>query len=185
MPCAALGHIPVVLLTARADEESKREGLETGADDYLYKPFNAEELLVRVENLIEIRRQLRARFSEMVIIKPSDIEITSADAAFLEHVREVVEEQLSDGAFSVEMLADEVGLSRRQLDRRLKGLTKLSASGFIRKMRLERAAQLLEQGAGNVSEVAQAVGFQHPWHFTKLFHQAFGVPPSEYSTDGT
>ncbi|MCZ6778903.1 MAG: response regulator, partial [Acidobacteria bacterium] len=179
-----ISHIPVVLLTARADEESKVMGLETGADDYLYKPFNAAELLARVENLIEIRRQLRERFSETIVVQPGDIEITSAEADFLKQVQGIVEAHLADRQFSVEWLASEVALSRRQLDRRLRSLTRLSASGFIRKMRLERAAQLLVQQAGKVSEVAYAVGFQDVAHFSKLFRQTFGVPPSEYAMNG-
>lgn len=182
---AKLNHVPVVLLTARADEKSKVEGLETGADDYLYKPFNAEELVVRVENLIEIRRQLRARFSETVLVQPSAIEATPEEAVFLEQVRTVIEQQLGNSHFGAEWLADDVGLSRRHLDRRLKALTKLSASGLIRQMRLERAAQLLAQDAGRVSEVAYAVGFHNAEHFSKLFQQVFGVAPSRYPADQT
>ena len=177
----ALSAIPVILLTAKADEQSQIEGLETGADDYIAKPFSAEVLLARVENLIEIRRQLRERFGETFWVRPGDIEITSADAAFLEQVRAVVEAHLGDHQFSVLWLADEVALSRRQLDRRVRWLTRLTASGFIRMMRLERAAQLLKQQAGNVSEVAYAVGFRDVQHFSKLFHQTFGVSPSDYT----
>ena len=177
-----LDHVPVVLLTAKADEESRMEGLETGADDYLYKPFSAAELLVRVENLIEIRRRLRQRFSGEVVLRPGEISVTSADAAFLEKVQAVVEAHRADRSFSVEWLADEVALSPRQLQRKLRALTRLSPGGFIRSMRLERAAQLLEQRAGNVSEAALAVGFQDAKYFSRLFRQAFGVLPSDYVT---
>ena len=180
----ALNHIPVVLLTARADEESKVEGLETGADDYLYKPFSAAELLVRVENLIEIRRRLRQRFSkEVVAVAPSEIEVTSVDAAFLEQVHGVVEAHLGNSNFGVDWLADEMALSKRQLQRRLRALTGLSAAGYIRTMRLQRAAQLLEQGGGTVAEVAYAVGFQKVPHFSKLFRQVFGVTSSKYPVE--
>lgn len=178
---SALSEIPVMLLTAKADEKSEIEGLETGADDYMAKPFSAEVLLARVENLIEIRRQLRERFCETFWVRPGDIEITSTDAAFLEQVRAVVEAHLGDHPFSAAWLADEVALSRRQLDRKLRSLTRLTASGFIRKMRLERAAQLLERQAGNVAEVAYAVGFQDAHHFSRLFRQMFGVLPSDYA----
>ena len=180
---AALNHIPVVLLTAKADEESKVEGLETGADDYIYKPFSAAELLVRAENLIEIRRLLRQRFSGEVVIGPSKIVIPSADAVFLERVREVVEAHMAHSNFGVDWLADEVGLGKRQLQRRLRAATSLSAAGYIRTMRLQRAAHLLEQEVGTVSEVAYAVGFLDATHFSKLFNQVFGVYPSRYGAD--
>ncbi len=180
-----LNHIPVILLTAKADEASKLEGLETGADDYLYKPFNAQELLARVENLIEIRRRLRQRFSGEVILGPSQIAVPSAEAVFLERVRDVAEAHLGDGNFGVDWLADEVGLSVRQLRRRLKAATRLSPGGYLRMMRLQRAAQLLEQQAGSVAEVAYQVGFQDPDYFSRLFKQTFGVSPSEYGTEGT
>ena len=176
----ALSHIPVVLLTAKASEQSKLEGLELGADDYLYKPFSMEELLVRVENLIEVRRRLRARFSAEVLVHPSDVAVPSAEAAFLEQVRQVVEAHLADANFSIDWLADEVGMSRRHLNRKLRALTKLSASGYVRTMRLERAAQLLEQHYGTVAEVAYQVGFKNADHFSRVFHQVFGVPPSKY-----
>ena len=180
----ALNHIPVVLLTAKADEESKVEGLETGADDYLYKPFSATELLVRVENLIEIRLRLRQRFSrDVVAVAPSEIEITSADEAFLEKVQAVVEAHLGDGNFGVDWLAGEVAMSKRQLQRKMQALTGLTAAGYIRSMRLQRAAQLLAQGGGTVAEVAYAVGFQKVPHFSKLFRQVFGVIPSKYPVE--
>ena len=178
-----LNHIPVILLTARAGEESKVEGLEIGADDYIYKPFSADELLARAENLIEIRRLLRRRFSrEVVAVQPGEITVTPADQAFLDQVQAVVEAHMGHGHFGAEWLADEVSLSPRQLRRKLKELTGLSTAGYIRSMRLQRAAQLLEEQAGTVSEVAYAVGFQDPKHFSKLFRQVFGMAPSQAHT---
>ena len=176
----ALNHIPLILLTAKAGQESKVEGLETGADDYIYKPFSADELLARAENLIEIRRILRQRFSrEVVAVEPSAIAMASADQAFLEQVQAIVEAHMAHGNFNAAWLADEVGLSPRQLRRKLKDLTNLSTAGYIRLMRLKRAAHLLKEQTGNVSEVAYAVGFQDPKHFSKLFRQVFGMPPSQ------
>ncbi|MCZ6662298.1 MAG: ATP-binding protein [Actinobacteria bacterium] len=175
-----LNHIPVVLLTAKADDESKIEGLETGADDYLYKPFNAEELLVRVENLIEIRRQLRARFSEEVRLGPSEVVVSSQEAAFVEQVRAVVEAELSNSQLTMEQVAEAVGLGLRQLHRRLKAAAGLTPGGYVRMLRLARAAQLLAQETGNVSEVAYAVGFNDVDYFSRLFKQTHGVPPSQY-----
>ncbi len=176
-----LAHVPVILLTARADEESRLEGLTTGADDYLTKPFSMEELLVRVENLIELRRTLRQRFSGELVIRPTGVSVPSEEAAFLEQVRTVVEQRLGDSGFVIDQLADEMGLSRRHFHRRIKELTGLTPGGYIRMMRLERAAQLLEQRAGNVSEIAYRVGFQDPDYFSRLFKQAYGVSPSGFA----
>ncbi|MEX2399951.1 MAG: two-component regulator propeller domain-containing protein [Rhodothermales bacterium] len=178
-----LNHIPVIILTAKADEESKIAGLELGADDYLMKPFSAEELLSRAENLIEVRRMLRQRFSDEVRIGPSDLSVPSADAAFLKRVRETFEAHIDDSNFGVARLAEEVGLSPRHFHRRMKALTQLSPTGYIRMMRLERAAQLLDQRAGNVSEVAVSVGYNDASYFARLFKQSFGVTPSEFSAD--
>jgi signal transduction histidine kinase/ligand-binding sensor domain-containing protein/CheY-like chemotaxis protein len=180
---AGLNDIPVVLLTAKASEESKLEGLDLGADDYLYKPFSAAELLLRMENLIELRRLLRRRFSEEVVVGPSAISVPSAEAEFLKRVQVIVEQHLADSNFGGDWLAEEVGLSRRHLNRKLERLTNLSAAGYIRMMRLERAAQLLEQRAGTVSEIAYRVGFNSPAHFSRLFQQVFGVAPSQYPAE--
>lgn len=175
-----LNHIPVILLTARASEESKVEGLETGADDYIYKPFRATELLTRAENLIEIRRLLRRRYSrEVVAVQATEVRVSSAESLFLERVQAVVETEISNSLFGTDWLASEIGLSPRQLRRKLKDLTGLTTAGYIRSLRLQRAAQLLEERSGTVSEVAYAVGFQDPKHFSKLFRQVFGVSPSE------
>lgn len=179
----ALRAVPVILLTARADEESRLEGLGAGADDYLAKPFNPAELRLRAENLIEVRRHLRRRFSGEVVVQPTQVTVPSADAAFLETVRAAVEARLDDPDFTVEDLAETVHLSRRQLHRRLRALSGLSSVAFIRLMRLERAAQLLEQHAGSVADVAFAVGFQDANYFARVFRQAYGVPPSAYPAD--
>jgi YesN/AraC family two-component response regulator len=178
-----LHHIPVILLTARADEESRLEGLETGADDYLAKPFNSEELLARVENLIKIRGTLRAHFGGQVVVGASQVVVTSSERAFMEQVRDAIEARLSDTSFGVDELADDVGLSTRQLLRRLRETAGVTPGGYIRMLRLERAAQLLEQRAGNVSEIAYQVGFKQPEYFSKLFRQVFGVPPSAYPSN--
>ena len=175
-----LNHIPVLLLTARSAEADKLEGLQSGADDYLMKPFNTRELMVRVENLITIRGTLKEKFVGTVLVGPEEIEVPAAEAVFLENVRRVVEDNMHNDAFTVEYLAGEVALSPRQLQRRLRASTKLSASGYIRSMRLKKAAQLLAQEWGNVSEVAHAVGFRSVPHFSKLFKQVYGVLPSQY-----
>ena len=178
-----LNHIPVILLTAKADDEARLAGLASGADDYLTKPFNAEELLVRVENLIEIRRALRHRYSSEMYVGPTEISVPSEEAEFLEQVRGVAERNLAESSFTVEQLADEVGMSTRQLYRRMKEGVGMTPGGYLRMLRLKRAGQLLAQRQGAVSEVAYAVGFNDANYFSRLFKQTFGVPPSEYTTD--
>ncbi|MDJ0835596.1 MAG: two-component regulator propeller domain-containing protein [Acidobacteriota bacterium] len=174
-------HIPVVLLTAKATTKSNITGLETGADDYLVKPFNARVLLMRIHNLIESRRRLRERFSREMILKPTEIAITSADQVFLQKAVATLERYMGDSRFGVYELAEELGFSRRQLQRKLKALTNKTPAVFIRQIRLERAAQLLKERAGNVAEVAYAVGFNKPQYFSTLFRETFGKNPSEYA----
>ncbi len=175
-----LADLPVVMLTARAGIEDELEGLQAGADDYIPKPFSSAALATRVENLIELRRLLHRRFTDGVV-EPSPIEVPSVSQTFMERVRTAVEEHMSDSQFGVDWLADEVGLSSRQLQRRIRDITRLSAAGYIRAMRLKRAAQLIEQEAGNVSEVAYAVGFRDAAYFSRLFKKVVGVVPSEYA----
>ena len=184
--CAALRKdkrtqdIPVLLLTAKAAEENKIEGLKVGADDYLYKPFSARELLARTENLIHRNQELKKKYRQEVVLKPTEITVTSADAAFLEKVRAVVESGMGDSQFGVEQLAEEVGLGRRQLQRKMHELTQQTVHRYIQEIRLDRARQLLEQKAGNVSEVAYKAGFRDPRHFARLFQQKYGRSPSRW-----
>lgn len=176
-------HIPVVLLTAKATTVSKLEGLHTGADDYLTKPFNESELMARLNNLIDQRKALRKRFSNSLTLEPSMISITPPDETFLIKVKSIVENNLSNYEFSVEDLQQEIGMSRMQLHRKLRALTNSSASEFIRTMRLLRAAQLLKTNGVNVSEAAYRSGFNNLSYFAKCFKEKFNVPPSQYSNN--
>jgi signal transduction histidine kinase/DNA-binding response OmpR family regulator len=178
---AALSDVPIVLLSAWADEASTLAGLEAGADDYLTKPFSPDELLARLANFVAARRRLRERYSDEVVVGPSSVVVPSAEAAFLARVRDAAEAGLSDSGFGVDALAAEVGLSRRQLGRRLRAALDTSPGAFLRQMRLARAAQLLEQAAGTVAEVAYAVGYRDPDHFAKQFRRSYGTPPSAYA----
>lgn len=173
-------HIPVILLTARVAQESKMEGLTYGADDYLTKPFSASELMTRIENLIEIRRILRDKYSEEVRLKGDPIEVTSGEARFLKDVQTVIEKNMSNSNFGVDWLASEVNLSARQLQRKIKAATKLSAGGYIRMLRLEQSRHLLQQEWGNISEISDRVGFQNRKYFSRLFKQTFGYTPTEF-----
>jgi signal transduction histidine kinase/DNA-binding response OmpR family regulator len=178
-----LDHIPVVMLTAKAEREHRIEGLEAGADAYLGKPFSRRELQVRVENLLADRRRLRKRFSDEVLVQPSEVDVPSADERFIERAREAVEEHMGDADFDVDAFAEAVGMSRRQLQRKLKAVADQTPSAFVRRIRLGRGAQLLAQDYGTVSEIAYEVGFGSPSYFTKCFRETFGTTPSRYEPE--
>ncbi|MFY0626602.1 MAG: response regulator [Reichenbachiella sp.] len=173
-------HIPVILLTAKAAKEHKIEGLETGADDYLTKPFDKKELLIRIKNLIQLRAKLQEKFGKGSLIKPSPITVKSVQEKFLLRIREIIEENISNDQFSMDDLGGAINMSRSQVHRKLKALTNLSASNFVRNYRLHRAADLLSQSAGNVSEIAYQVGFNSQTYFSSSFTELFGCSPSEY-----
>lgn len=172
-------HIPIILLTARATVEDKIRGLETKADDYLTKPFVPQELMVRVRNLIESRKQLREKFNRHVILKPGDMVVSSVDEVFLTRVMKVIDENLDDENFSMDQLGKGVGMSRSQIHRKLQALTNQSATQFIRSYRLNRAMDLIRQNAGSVSEIAYSVGFSSPSYFNRCFMQHFGCTPTD------
>jgi DNA-binding response OmpR family regulator/anti-sigma regulatory factor (Ser/Thr protein kinase) len=176
-------HIPVILLTAKAGQDHKLAGLETGADEYLTKPFDGRELQLRVQNLIRQRAQLRERYGRTMLLQPSEVAVTSADEQFIQKVQTAIESNLDNEQFSVEDLADAVAFSRSQLHRKLKALTDQSPTVIIRNFRLQRAKSLLEQGAGTVSEIALEVGFGNLSYFSKTFKAAFGVLPSEVGAE--
>lgn len=173
-------HIPVILLTAKAETKDKLEGLETGADDYLVKPFNSDELKVRVKNLIKIRKQMREKYQSQMLIKPSDVVVPSSQKVFIDKLTSIIEKNISDENFSVEILSEEIGLSRSQLHRKVKAITNQSPSEFIRDFRLQRAAELLKQDAGNIAEIAYLVGFNSQAYFTKVFQELYHQTPLEY-----
>ncbi len=173
-------HIPIILLTAKSEQESRLEGLETGADDYLTKPFDTKELLIRIKNLIAIRRNLHKKYSsEQIILKKDRTKLSTIEEKFLCKVLEVVEKHLSEEEFSIEDFVEEVGMSRVQLHRKLKALTGKSASLYLRSVRLAKAKELIEDKKGNISEIAYSVGFSSPAYFTACFKEEFGYPPSE------
>lgn len=175
-------HIPVIILTAKATTESKIEGLETGADAFLTKPFDAKELQIRIKNLIEQRNKLRDKFIKKLDtgVPIRDTGIAPMDQAFIVKAKEVVEKYMSDSDFSVQTFCREMAMSRVQLHRKLTALTNQSTSRFIRSLRLKRAAELLLERTANVSEVAFDVGFSNLSWFAKCFHEQYGVPPSDY-----
>jgi signal transduction histidine kinase/DNA-binding response OmpR family regulator len=173
-------HIPVILLTAKATTNSKLEGLDTQADDYITKPFNMNELTIRIRNLIITRKKLREKYSKNIVMYPTEIVAASIDERFLQKALHIVEENLGESEFNIEMFSQRLNMSRTQVHRKLTALTGQSATEFIRSLRLKRAAQLLRQKSGSVSEIAYQTGFGNLSYFTKTFKELFGIAPSEY-----
>ncbi|MFD2572637.1 7TM-DISM domain-containing protein [Spirosoma soli] len=191
----ATSHIPVIMLTAKATVEDRIEGFMLGADDYLTKPFHRAELQARVRNLILQRQRLYQRFTtatpELVeninvstLVEPLELPqpgLLKTEQAFLDRLKAVVLQHLDQTDFTVEILAEAVNMSRVQLHRKLKALTNLTTTEFIRHTRLTVATELLRKGDQNVTQVALAVGFDNLSYFAKVFQEQHGVTPSQYS----
>lgn len=178
-------HVPIIMLTARASEDAEIEGLETGVDAYLAKPFSARVLRTRVRNLLNLRRLLRSRYADEIWLRPEEIEATPVDRRFLDKVTAAIESGLSDPSLSVESLASAVAMSRSQLHRKLIAILDQSPGALIRGMRLRRAADLLRAGNRTISQIAYETGFSDQAHFTRSFKQQFGCTPSEYRDQPT
>ncbi len=172
-------HIPIVMLTAKAAEEEKLEGLETGVDAYLTKPFSTRELQVRVRKLIEMRQKLLQQRKPPLRVISSEVAVTPVDGRFLERLQEVVEAHMEEETFQVKELCRKIGIGERQLYRKLQALLGCTPAAYIRQIRLDRARQLLEKGAGTVSEITFMVGYGNTSAFARAFREAFGKAPSQ------
>jgi ligand-binding sensor domain-containing protein/signal transduction histidine kinase/DNA-binding response OmpR family regulator len=173
-------HIPVILLTARASEKSMAEGLETGADDYITKPFNADILVIRVKNLIRLRRHLQQKFQKNMTLQPGEVSVSSMDEEFMNELRTIIDTNLSNPEFTIDQLCKELCMSPNTLRRKLEALTGETPTRLLRSYRLTRAVQLLEADFGNITEVAFAVGFSSASYFTKCFKEKFNRVPRSY-----
>ena len=173
-------HIPIVILTAKSGDETKLDGLQIGADEFLAKPFSPRELEIRVGNLIHIRQLLREKYKEISIIKSEDVKANPIDKKFLEKVFQLIKDHLEDQQFSVQKLADDMAMSVSQLNRKLNALINQSAGKLIRSTKLDYAAKLLEKNAGNITEIGYKIGFSDLPSFTNSFKEKFGISPSEY-----
>ena len=171
-------HIPIVMLTAKGGQENRIEGLTQGADAYITKPFNAEELLLLVKNLIQTRVKMWEHFNSLNLSIVNDIDLVSIEDKFLQSVLSVIRNNLDNESLSVEDLAKEVGFSRAQLHRKLKALCDKSPNQLIVEIRLNEAMVMLEKKIGSVSEVAYSVGYSNLSYFTKRFKEKFNVLPS-------
>lgn len=176
-----ISHIPVVLLTAKLSIESKIEGLKYGADAYLTKPFNSEQLKLQLSNLLNQRNLLRHKYSNQFSNTKSALELrlTDKDSAFLEKVRQIIEDNLSNSLFKTEDLYRQTGMGRTRFFDKLKALTGLSPIDFIKEYRLNKAMSLLQSGAYNVSETSYISGFTDAGYFSKCFKERFGINPSQ------
>jgi DNA-binding response OmpR family regulator len=173
-------YIPIILLTAKSKDEDLSEGLDTGADAYMIKPFNPEILKKTAANLLNNRERLKGKFQSQSEGKIEKIELKSADEILMEKVLKMINANIDNSDLSVEMLSSRVGLSRVHLHRKLKELTGQSTRDFIRNIRLKQAAELLHSKKLTISEVAYAVGFSSLSHFSNSFKEFYGVTPKEY-----
>ncbi|HFA48718.1 MAG TPA: response regulator [Bacteroidetes bacterium] len=169
-------HIPIILLTAKADVDSRIAGLKRGADDYLAKPFHKEDLIVRMGNLIRLRKQLQQRYSKGPIVEPN--EEYEIEDGFFQKVYKIVEDHFDDPEFGVKQLCSKANKSNMQINRKLSALTGKTPTLFIRSIRLKKSKELLQSTDLNISEIAYQVGFSNPNYFSRAFNKEFGYPPS-------
>jgi len=173
-------HIPVILLTSRTSLVYKFEGLGNGANDYVSKPFDLKEFLLRVRNLIASTRRLKKKFTEKDGFVPSEVTVSSIDEKLLEKALHIVENNISNEQFDITSFSEQLGVSRSLLFTKIKAWTNSTPNGFIQEIRMKRALQLLEQNTLNISEISYKVGFKNPKYFSKLFQKRYGEAPSRY-----
>ncbi|MGD2090423.1 MAG: response regulator [Candidatus Aminicenantes bacterium] len=173
-------HVPLILLTAKASDENVVQGLETGVDDYITKPFNTKMLLARIKNLIELRKQLHMNVDREMTLQPAKMDVSTIDKEFVKELQAVIDANLDDPDFNVEDLGKKLYMSRTTLYRKIMALSGISPTDFIRSYRLKRAAQLLKSKTTSVTEVAFEVGFSSRTYFTKCFKEQFHLLPSDY-----
>lgn len=184
---ANISHVPVIMLTSKSEISDRLEGIKLGADAYLAKPFSLEELHLTIDNLIDNVRRLKGKFSGA--LKQDDkvekIEVKGNDEELMERIMKVVNENMSDSDFNVEKMCDEVGVSRTQLHRKLKEMTGVPTSEFLRNIRLNEAARLIREHKINITQVSYMVGFANNSHFSTAFKKYFGMSPTEYAAKYT
>ena len=178
-----LSDVPVILLTAKAGEAARVEGLQAEADDYVEKPFSMEELRLRIRNMIRSRQALRERYSETVRLEPTGLEIEPEEREFFERARVAVEEHLNDPSFGVKDFAESMLTSKATLNRKCKAATGLTPAKLVQRLRMEHAGRLLSDAGTTVREVAYAVGYHDVEHFSKLFREYYDDKPSEHTED--
>ena len=173
-------HIPLIMLTARAGLSDKLQGLRSGAEDYVTKPFHPDELLQRCANLIRQRRKLIERFAKDPFFGADKNQVNELDDEFLKNAIALVQDRLGDPAFNVESFCREIGMSRTSLYNKLRSLTGKNISEFIRILRLRKAARLISTNAGSIFEIATMVGYNSRQSFNRSFKDEFGVSPTQF-----
>lgn len=173
-------HIPVILLSAKSDLESRINGLELGADAYIEKPFSLEYLMAQIQNLLMNRKSIKELFYKRPFIEANVVALTKTDELFLKKMNEIIEKNIDNTQFSVDVLTEKMNMSRSSLHRKIKGVTDLTPNDYIRLQRLKRAASLLCESGYRVNEIASLTGFTSASYFTKCFHQHFGMLPKEF-----
>lgn len=173
-------HIPVILLTAKTNIQSKIEGMELGADAYIEKPFSVEYLHACASNLIQNREKLRQAFTQSPFVAANTMALTKADEEFIQKLNEVIQMNLSNPDFCMENMADGMNMSRSNFYRKIKGVLDLSPNEYLRLERLKKAAQLLKEGENRINEICYTVGFNSPSYFSKCFQKQFGVSPKDF-----
>jgi signal transduction histidine kinase/ligand-binding sensor domain-containing protein/DNA-binding response OmpR family regulator len=176
-------HIPIILLTARTASIYKMEGYETGADDYLTKPFRLDELKIRIKNILNNRKILRERYLKEALMQPRELLITSPDEKFLFNLIEVIEKNIDQSDFKVDLLSRELNMSHSVIYKKLKALSGQSLVEFVRDIRLKRAAQLLAQNKLSITEICYQVGFTDRRYFSQIFKKKYGKTPTDYAND--
>ena len=175
-----INHIPVILLTAHVSDTHVKDGLSSGANDYVFKPFNFDLLLARIQNLLDNNERLRQSFQKRISPKDMNVEVTDYDEQFLQKCYDFLRKNLTNSELTIEDFGKELGVSRVHLYRKIKYLTNLSPSRFILNVRLKVAADLLRQEGVSVSDVCYQVGFNNLSYFTRTFKESYGVSPSDY-----
>ena len=172
-------HIPIILLTARTGFIHEHSGLDTGADDYITKPFRFDLLRIRINNLIENRKRVHKKIRRDFLLEPKRVDVNDPNEQFVVDAMNLIEENISNEEYTVKELAKDMGMSHSVLYRKVKALTNMTVSAFVKSVRLKKAAQLLKTGAGSISDVAYQTGFSNPKYFSTCFRQEFGQTPSE------
>jgi DNA-binding response OmpR family regulator len=175
-----ISHIPVILLTARTLADSIVEGFESGADDYLTKPFDERVLLARINNILQTRQEIRERVRREMILNPQEVSLNTQDGIFLSKFVAYIEEHIEEPDFNIMQMAAEMAMSHSNLYKKVKALTGMSVIGFIKDFRLKKAAQLLVQDTLNITEIAYMMGYTERRHFSQDFKRKFNLSPKEY-----
>ena len=173
-------HIPFILLTAKGEVEDFVEGLETGADDYISKPFNMDVLIAKIAGIIENRRKLKKKFLSLEEVTPSELTSSKLDEKFLSKINELIEIHYTDPMFDVDTFASKMFVSRSQLYKKLKAITGLSTNDYLTVFRLKKSVELLKKGDLQINEIAYNTGFNDPKYFSRVFKKYYNCSPSEF-----